>query len=80
MVGEIYEYSLRKTLDIHHTAVLVDDGRPLTFTIRDSWGDGICCHRGLGGYRVVGCSQTYAEGGEFGSSESTSFVTGTGIR
>jgi hypothetical protein len=49
----------------------------VTFTIRDSWGDGICCANGLGSYKVTGCEVGYASGGSFGSAKSTSFVVGS---
>ena len=45
-----------------------------TFTMYDSFGDGICCLFGQGGYVVSDQNGTVlAEGGAYGSSESTSF-------
>jgi len=44
-----------------------------TFTIKDSWGDGICCGYGSGSYSVKYDGNTAKEGGSFGSSESTTF-------
>ena len=45
-----------------------------TFTMYDSFGDGICCSYGQGGYVVSDQNGTVlAEGGDYGSSESTSF-------
>ncbi|GGG51958.1 hypothetical protein GCM10011414_21950 [Croceivirga lutea] len=45
-----------------------------TFTIFDSFGDGICCSYGIGSYNVVlNNSSSVATGGNFGSSESTNF-------
>ncbi len=46
-----------------------------TFTIFDSFGDGICCSWGEGSYTITkpACSETLAEGGEFGSSDSVEF-------
>ncbi len=52
-----------------------------TFTIYDSYGDGICCGflTGNGNYEVIGPDgATVAEGGEFGSSESTEFCLEAG--
>jgi len=43
------------------------------FTIYDSYGDGICCGYGNGSYSVYDANNTYASGGQFGSSETTSF-------
>lgn len=45
-----------------------------TFTIFDSFGDGICCGFGQGGYTVTDDEgQTLAAGGEFGASEASDF-------
>lgn len=51
-----------------------------TFTIYDSYGDGICCSYGNGSYNLTdGCSTTLKSGGDFGSSEATTFcVPGSG--
>ena len=76
-VGETYEYSFEKTRGIVIDTVAVTSGTAVTFTINDSWGDGICCEQGLGSYEVTGCGVGYAAGGAFGSSESTSFVVGS---
>ena len=40
-----------------------------TFTIKDSWGDGICCSYGSGSYTVKINGEIFKEGGEFGASE-----------
>ena len=47
-----------------------------TFTINDSWGDGICCSWGEGNYALTVDGISMASGGEFGSSESTTFCVG----
>ncbi|MEJ2045534.1 MAG: endonuclease [Reinekea sp.] len=44
-----------------------------TFTIYDSYDDGICCSYGNGNYNLTSGGQTLASGGNFRSSESTSF-------
>ena len=44
-----------------------------TFTINDTYGDGICCAYGQGSYSVLVNSVETISGGEFGSSESTNF-------
>lgn len=44
-----------------------------TFTINDSYGDGICCSYGNGSYSVQGGGDVLASGGSFTSSESTNF-------
>lgn len=45
----------------------------VTFTISDSYGDGICCGYGLGSYEVSLNGNLVASGGEFGSQEAFSF-------
>jgi hypothetical protein len=76
-VGEAYEYSFQKVPGIIIDTVTVVSGDSLTFTINDSWGDGICCANGLGSYKITGCGVVYASGGSFGSSKSKSFVVGS---
>lgn len=76
-VGEAYEYSFQKVQCVISDTVPVASGADVTFTIRDSWGDGICCANGLGSYKVAGCGVVYASGGSFGSAKSTSFVVGS---
>ncbi|NNE29369.1 MAG: hypothetical protein HKN16_07020, partial [Saprospiraceae bacterium] len=49
-----------------------------TFTISDTYGDGICCSYGNGSYVLVDGSTTLASGGQFGSSEATPFCLGGG--
>ncbi|MCF6294919.1 MAG: DUF5011 domain-containing protein, partial [Flavobacteriaceae bacterium] len=44
-----------------------------TFTITDSYGDGICCSYGNGSYTLTGSTGTIVSGGNFTSSESTNF-------
>ncbi|MCG8699286.1 MAG: endonuclease [Bacteroidales bacterium] len=44
-----------------------------TFTINDSYGDGICCLNGYGSYTFTSGKNTLASGGEFTSTESTKF-------
>lgn len=49
-----------------------------TFTIIDSYGDGICCNYGNGNYVLTHGQQTLASGGSFQSSEATPFSLGSG--
>lgn len=49
-----------------------------TFTIKDTWGDGICCLYGNGSYELKYNGQVLALGGEFGAEESTSFTVDAG--
>ncbi|MDN4165850.1 zinc-dependent metalloprotease family protein [Cytophagales bacterium LB-30] len=49
-----------------------------TFTINDSYGDGICCAYGNGNYSLTDGSTVLASGGSFTSSQTTNFCVGTG--
>ena len=53
--------------------VCVPQNSNVTFTIYDSYGDGICCSYGIGSYDVDVCGSTVASGGNFNYQESTSF-------
>ena len=44
-----------------------------TFTINDSYGDGICCSYGQGSYSLTSQTTTFASGGSFNSQASHSF-------
>lgn len=48
-----------------------------TFTIYDSYGDGICCSYGNGSYVLKSGNITIKSGGAFGSSEATGFCANT---
>jgi V8-like Glu-specific endopeptidase len=45
-----------------------------TFSISDTWGDGICCGYGNGSYQLSLGETIFIEGGEFGSSVEHTFV------
>ncbi|MCX2745622.1 S8 family serine peptidase [Mangrovivirga sp. M17] len=49
-----------------------------TFTINDSYGDGICCSYGNGSYAITDGNNTLISGGEFASTESKNFTIGAG--
>ncbi|GAA4275881.1 hypothetical protein GCM10022259_06050 [Aquimarina mytili] len=51
-----------------------------TFTLNDSYGDGMCCGYGNGSYSLVSGGTTIASGGAFGSSETTTFTIGTSTK
>ena len=51
-----------------------------TFTIFDSFGDGICCGFGSGSYALSSSAGTIVTGGEFTSSEATTFCVEGGAR
>jgi chitodextrinase len=49
-----------------------------TFTINDSYGDGICCGYGNGSYSLVSGAETIRTGGAFGSFETTNICVDNG--
>jgi len=53
------------------------DNGDYTFTIRDSYGDGICCNYGNGGYIVTVNDKEVASGGAYGSEEVKDFSVGS---
>lgn len=57
------------------TTVCLEDGC-YTFTIEDSFGDGICCAYGDGSYSIVVDGVSVNSGGEFEYNESTVFCIG----
>ena len=54
--------------------VCVPTDSHLTFTIFDTYGDGICCGYGNGSYMITAGGFTVASGGAFTSSETVSFL------
>jgi len=52
-------------------------GEEYKFTIKDSYGDGMCCNYGQGGYIVKVDDEVVAEGGEFTAEETKTFSIGT---
>ncbi len=51
-----------------------------TFTLNDSFGDGMCCAYGIGSYTLTSEGTTIASGAEFGTSEATTFTIGSGTK
>lgn len=56
------------------------DAGTYTFTINDTYGDGICCSFGNGSYSVTAGNTSLASGASFGSSEATTFTLGGAAR
>ena len=52
--------------------VCVPSGSVYSFTISDTYGDGICCDYGSGYYSITSCGQVVASGGSFTDSETVS--------
>lgn len=51
----------------------VNENACLSFTIYDSFGDGICCNFGTGSYSIIFDGQMVATGGQFTNSETVNF-------
>jgi len=65
-------YSAGNTL--HNTTLCLPAGC-YTFTIKDVYGDGICCAYGSGSYTIKQGTNTLITGGQFAASETKSFCT-----
>ncbi|MBN2756239.1 MAG: S8 family serine peptidase [Bacteroidales bacterium] len=59
--------------------VCLNDGC-YSFTINDTYGDGICCSYGNGSYKLMNGAETLAAGGSFTSSETTNFCLSGGVK
>merc|ERR1711862_174812 len=64
-------YSDANTL---HTLNMCLETDEYTFNIADTYGDGICCSYGSGGYKIKVNGEEVVSGGEFGSSETETFT------
>ena len=69
--------SFSSTGTLYEDIVCLDEtetcaGTDYVFTVYDSFGDGLCCSYGFGGYRVTVEGNILADGSSFGYSESTS--------
>ncbi len=64
---------------LESTDMCLDTGQCYTFTIFDSYGDGICCGYGLGNYNMVDQdgNTVFSGTGEFFTQESQDFCAGT---
>ena len=60
---------------LYQELLCLEDGC-YTFTINDSFGDGICCAYGEGYYELIVNGEIIATGGEFSSNESVTFCVG----
>ena len=63
---------------VYEEQVCIDEGC-YTYTINDSFGDGICCAYGTGSYTVTSGADTLATGGQFTSTVSVEFCLGSGF-
>ena len=60
--GIKYEYGIFRTPSWIYDTLLLPAGEEVTFTIYDSWGDGICCWLGWGYYQLSYENTILAEG------------------
>jgi len=65
-------YTEKQTNSIHD--VCLESNNVHTFSISDTWGDGICCSYGSGSYQLSLGETTFIEGGDFGSSVEHRFL------
>jgi len=59
----------------NHKQICLEKNQKYTFTINDSYGDGICCNYGTGSYEGKLNGDVVFEGGDFDDSESKPFGT-----
>ena len=55
----------------------IDDSSLYELTIRDAFGDGMCCHYGAGHYKILTEKETILHGGFFQSNETTHLINTT---
>lgn len=69
-------FSIKTSTATRESTWLVDG--TYRFTIYDTWGDGLCCLYGQGGYSIGIGSEVFAEGGDFGTYEDVYFRLSNG--
>jgi hypothetical protein len=69
----LYSGSSYTAANTVHTVNLCLPSACFTFTINDTYGDGICCSYGQGYYNIKQGTTTLISGGTFGSSETKTF-------
>merc|ERR1711983_356437 len=69
-----YEGSGYSDANTLHTIDMCLETDEYTFNIADTYGDGICCSYGSGGYKIKVNGEEVVSGGEFGSSETEAFT------
>jgi len=72
--GPYTNLTANNTQTLVNTTWNLNNNQCYTFTINDSYGDGICCAYGEGGYEIKNGSTIIATGGEFTSTESKVFT------
>ena len=66
-VGEVFEYAFfKKEFEGYGQIVCLPSGTPLTFTMSDMYGIGLCCNFGFGFYELTACGEIIANGDDFG--------------
>merc|ERR1712241_1261684 len=75
--NEEYQGSGYSDANTLHTTNMCLASDEYTFTITDSYGDGICCSYGNGGYSIKVDGTEVEDGGNFASRESVTFTVNT---
>merc|ERR1712190_32138 len=68
-----YEGSGYSDANTLHTIDMCLETDEYTFNIADTYGDGICCSYGSGGYKIKVNGEEVVSGGEFGASKTENF-------
>ncbi len=75
-VGVGYEYAFfKEDFAPRIDTICVPSGTEVKFTINDMFGIGLCCSFGIGSYEVKNCGLVFAEGDDFGMTDSHTFIT-----
>ena len=76
VIDQIFLGDLNCGSTYYNWDVYVNANNCYTFTIHDSYGDGICCNQGNGSYTISYDNNIVYSGGQFHSSEVTSNICG----
>ena len=80
IVAEGGPYTNNNTSSLEIEIPISNSDECYTFTINDAYGDGICCQYGTGSYSITDDSgNVIFSGGEFGSTEATTFRVGESL-
>ena len=80
IVAEGGPYTNNNTSSLEIEIPISNSDECYTFTINDAYGDGICCGYGTGSYSITDDSANVIfSGGEFGSTEATTFRVGESL-
>ncbi len=73
--GDVWEYSVTRSEPLPTMDTLcVTAGTGVTFTVNDSYGNGLCCWNSNGFWQLYACGELIAEGGEYEFQDQHQFV------